>query len=112
MRRYEYDPQTANGWKSYPIQVIGPEESRCCNQPTLLVQSMQGGFVTSNCSKCGKSDTLPERDFLDLHMWVNCPECRKKMHPEMVDKNYTYQCDKCQLYIWLSDLLPNWEELV
>jgi hypothetical protein len=63
---YEYPPEVTKSWKSYPIRLVGPRASRCHNKPTLLVQSMGGGYVSANCSECGGKDTLsPEHPEVD-----------------------------------------------
>jgi hypothetical protein len=37
-------------WKKYPVRISGLKESRCHGKPTILVQSMQGGYVSRKCS--------------------------------------------------------------
>ena len=61
IREYKIDP---NIWKEYPVRISGLKESSCCKSPTVLVQSMEGGFVTRNCWKCGHFETLPEKCLL------------------------------------------------
>ena len=112
MRRFRYDKETCDGWKSYPIRLtLENRLSRCCSQPAVLVQSMEGGFVTANCFKCGNRETIGDYEFKSLRLIVSCPECKKVMTPTLIEKNYSYHCEDCQLYIWLSDLLPHWKEL-
>lgn len=112
MRRYKYDENICDGWKSYPVRLtLERRLSRCCSQPTVLVQSMEGGFVTANCLRCGKKDFISDSEFKGLSLIVSCPDCKKVMTPTMIEKNYSYYCENCELYIWLSDLLPHWEEL-
>ena len=112
MKRYTYNPETAHGWKSYPIRVVGPGKSPCCEQPKILVESSEGGFVPSNCSKCGEKDNLSIEEFKSLGIWVVCPECRRKMEPvQNSEKNYVFECRQCEIYIWLADLLPKWKDL-
>jgi hypothetical protein len=60
--------------------------------------------------KCGNKDTISEYEFRNLRLIVSCPECKQVMTPTLIEKNYSYLCEDCQLYIWLSDLLPHWEE--
>ena len=113
MRHSEFDNQTSSGWKSYPVRIMGPRVSRCHNKPTLLVQSMQGGFVTANCSECGEKTNLSFYEFRELQLWVSCPQCRKRMSQYITkEENYGYQCSSCAIYIWLADLLPYWHELI
>jgi endogenous inhibitor of DNA gyrase (YacG/DUF329 family) len=73
---------------------------------------MPGGFVTANCSKCGKKDILAFDEVKGLRIWVSCPECREPMVPGIVEKNYSYECPTCDVYVWLADLLPNWQDIV
>src|SRR6266446_3121222 len=75
MRLLPADPAIRGVWKTFPVRFEGPRVSRCCSWPTVLVQSMDGGFVTSNCSKCGKYETLSRAEFDDLAIWMACPEC-------------------------------------
>ncbi len=113
MRRYEYDKNTCDGWKSYPIRIIGGggRLSKCCRSLLAFVQSMDGGFVTADCFKCGKKETITEDEFKGLPLICCCPECKQVMKKEMVDKNYCYTCSRCDLYIRLADLLPHWSDL-
>ena len=72
---------------------------------------MKGGYVTPDCWGCGNHDTLSEGAFRGLGLWVSCPLCTTQMHAEMLDLNYGYRCPQCRAEIWLSDLLPHWEDL-
>lgn len=94
------------------LRVMGPHKSSCCRKPMLLVQSSSGGFVTSNCSQCGKSRTLGYQEFFDLDLWVSCPKCRKRMEAAIVDSNYGFVCSECNWRCYLASLLPMWNELV
>lgn len=110
MRRFEYNKNTCDGWKSYPIRLTLERVSKCCSQPAVLVQSMEGGFVTANCFKCGKKDTLSEYEFKGLRLSVSCPECKRVMVPKLIENNYSYYCEHCRLYIRFADLLPHWKD--
>jgi endogenous inhibitor of DNA gyrase (YacG/DUF329 family) len=112
VRIYPIDPNVLKFWKSYPVRFPGGSVSACCNEPTVLVQSMSGGFVTRNCPKCGTKDTLPEDVFLrKLDIWVACPSCRRRMEPTIIDKNYGFICRSCELGIYLAALLPRWQDI-
>ena len=111
MQIIPFDDKTRAGWKSYPVRVQASGASPCCALPMLLVQSMQGGFVTQNCSKCGEFMTLSEAGFLSLDLWVSCPRCRKRMTPQLVSKNYGYRCAGCDVAVLLAALLPRWQDL-
>src|SRR4051794_2367239 len=54
MLYHRFAPELLEGWKSYPVRVCGPRPSACHGKPTLLVQSMAGGFVSANCCECGE----------------------------------------------------------
>jgi ribosomal protein S27E len=110
--KYEFDVDAVLAWKTYPVRVIGPRFSRCCSKPTLLVQSMTGGFVTANCSACGNKETLALGEFKQLGLWVSCPRCKKRMNTFDAWGNYAYSCDACDIYILLADILPRWEDLL
>ena len=102
-----------DNWKLYPIRIPGGETSKCCNKPTLLVQSMKGGFVTRNCFGCGSSDTLSNNSFLyELDLWISWPECRKRMVASIIESNYGFVCYTCKVGITLASMLPTWEELI
>ena len=109
MRKYEND-QLEN-WKTYPVRICGPHLSECHQVPTLLVQSMGGGFVTANCSVCGAKDDVTDAGFDSLELWVSCPKCRKKMSASKFHNNYGYSCDDCELFVRLADLLPHWSDV-
>ena len=113
LRHYAWSDAIQESWKSYPVRVRGARPSKCCGRRTLLVQSMEGGFVTANCSRpgCNEKAMFSETDFEALELWVSCAECRSPMRAAMVDKNYAYVCDNCSLYVRLADLLPMWTDV-
>jgi len=79
-----------------------------CGGKTLLVRSREGGFVSRNCLKCGKSNYAGETQLPDLQ----CDHCGNKLMIRMVDgKNYFYVCDTCNQKWQLSEVLPHWNEL-
>ncbi len=112
MRIHPVDAQTRDFWKTYPVRFSGHSISECCGKPTLLVQSMEGGFVTRNCSQCGLKDPLPEEVFFKkIDLWVACPKCKQPMKRDMFGKNYGFVCEPCDRVILLAALLPRWEDL-
>ena len=112
MRLHPINPEVREVWKTFPLRISGHSQSTCCNEPTILVQSMEGGFVTRNCSKCGNKDTLPVQVFMnELDLCVACPDCKRRMESTLLNKNYGFVCESCQVSIQLSDLLPRWEDL-
>ena len=112
MRRFPIDQAVHDIWKIFPVRFQGGTQLWCHNVPTLLVQSMEGGFVTRNCPECGNHTTLPECTFFnEVDLWVACPQCKRRMERAYVDSNYSYTCEPCKLYIYLSDLLPRWSDI-
>lgn len=111
MRLYTPDPSLRDAWKRFPLRVRGPRLSSCHQRPTVLVQSMEGGFVTQNCSECGRKDTVGAREFEQLDLWVACPDCGRRMEPRVLEKNYDYVCRPCDLRMDLAVLLPPWKEV-
>jgi DNA-directed RNA polymerase subunit RPC12/RpoP len=80
--------------------------SGCCGKPTIIVRSRQGGFVTQNCSRCGKSNSVSLSELPSL----KCTKCRRAL-VSITRKNYFYQCLKCDLEWELPLLVPHWSEL-
>jgi len=113
MRRYGYDKNMCDGWKSYPIRITGTggRRSKCCQSLLALVHSMEGGYVTANCLKCGKKETIVENEFKELPLICCCPKCKRVMNAATIEKNYCYTCSHCDIYIRLADLLPHWSDL-
>ncbi len=113
MRMHPINPEVRQIWKTYPLRISGHSLSKCCGESTILVQGMEGSFVTRNCPKCGKPEPLPDTVFKkELDLWVACPDCKGRMDPTiLLDKNYGYACQLCQVSIKLSDLLPRWDDL-
>jgi hypothetical protein len=107
MKEYKVTPDQRNIYRKFPIRITGKNLSSCHNVPTVIVQSMEGGFVTRNCSICGKKETLPQEVFKSLELWVACPNCKKAMSAEMIEGNYCYLCKSCDTFIKFSDLLPD-----
>ena len=112
MRIVPFDEQVRAMWKTFPLRVPAKSPSPCHRQPMLLVQSMEGGFVSQNCTACGKPETLPEAEFLALDLWVACPECRRRMTPgRLPHANYGYICGSCDVAVKLAELLPRWTDI-
>lgn len=99
-------------WKLFPLRLTDNSTSKCCGARIVLVQSLEGGFVTRNCSKCGHYEMLTTPMFRGLHLWVACPECNRPMDAATLpDSNYGYECTVCDIGIRLADLLPKWTDL-
>lgn len=114
MRYWPTDPAIRKALKLTPMRIQGLHLSSCCGRPTILVQSMAGGFVTANCSApgCNKWSTVREGDFRGSGAWMSCPGCRRRMTPGVCRSgNYAFLCYECQLYLLLADLLPAWSDV-
>jgi hypothetical protein len=82
--------------------------SRCCRSPSQIVRSREGGFVTQNCTSCGKPRALPKDEIPELV----CPACRIELITFInSDKNYAYKCRECNLSSELASLVPHWSEV-
>jgi hypothetical protein len=114
MRLYPDDEALHESWKRIPLRIPGRSESSCCGVPTLLVESKQGGFVQRNCSKCNRPFDLPTETFFnELDLWFSCPECKQRMSPAHLEYGtYGYVCEKCNLGIRLSEILPRYQDLI
>lgn len=116
---HRFDASMLTGWKSYPVRLCGPTRSKCHDKPTILTQVARGGFVTANCSECGKDDILTHSEFDSMALWVGCPKCKRAMEREMVvhipgkrrAANYGLVCRGCRIYFLLADILPDWEDV-
>jgi len=113
MREYP-DAVTHEAWKTYPVRIQGGSICQRCGVPTLLVESMPGGFVKHSCPQCGEPVNLLEEEFHRLDLWIACPECKQRMDKDWVGKgrnNYGFVCRSCDIEIALASLLPRWEDL-
>ena len=80
--------------------------SFCCRAPQLLVRSRQGGFVTCNCSKCGRPNYVG-REQLPA---IRCEKCGTAMESGKQWSNYCYKCGRCGHSFELWTRLPWWHE--
>ncbi len=95
-----------------PLRIEGLRLSSCCSWPTVVVQSMKGGFVTQNCIKCGSRHSLSETDFFyRLHCAVDCPACGDRMFKTYLWKNYGFECPTCRRTLLLVDLVPRYDDV-
>lgn len=98
-------------WESFPKKDIYLERiSRCHSTWLVVVRSKDGGYVTANCNKCGKQDTVRREDFDNIRYKCPCPVCQVPMKPTMLEMNYCYKCDLCDLFVWLADLVPDYQQ--
>jgi len=113
MIQWPIDEELCRKWK-LPLNVGGMNLSRCCNQPTRIVRSMDGGFVTRNCPSCkkGPAHVLPIHVFKSLRLNLRCPQCNEKLcNGRDWYKNYVLICDTCDIFVKLADLIPHWSEI-
>ncbi len=113
---YKFDSSARKRWKDYPIRIRSPHPSHCHNQPTWVVRSQSGGFVTANCSSCGAKETLTEHEFLNLGVCVACPNCAQMMGMQKMPShhkapNYSFVCQSCKVFVVFADLLPDWKDI-
>jgi hypothetical protein len=112
MRIHALDPSVRAIWKEYPVRIPGGSKCNDCGLETILVQSLEGGFVTRNCPRCNKFESLPERVFRALQVWVACPRCKGRMAPCVLpDHNYGFECSHCDIGLPLFELVPRWQDL-
>lgn len=112
MRMFSLDPTVRINWRAYPVRVPGGSLCPTCRTETVLVQSLDGGFVTRNCPSCDHFSTVPEAVFRQLELWVACPACRRRMEPTVLaDRNYGYLCANCDGGLRLCELLPRYQDL-
>jgi len=112
MREYPIDQRVRETWKLFPLRLSDGTRSDCCQLRVVLVQSMDGGFVTRNCPRCNRSQYLTDAAFRSLHLWVACPDCKQPMEPgTMPYSNYGYTCERCDIGVRLADLLPCYTDL-
>jgi hypothetical protein len=112
MKELPVDDTIREIWKKYPLRIYGGKDSPCHGKPTVLVQSMRGGYVTRNCPECGGRESFSDLDFHRLGLWVACPDCKQPMIAQRVpNSNYGYVCVQCQSFIKLAALLPRWMDL-
>ncbi len=117
MERYILTTYDKNRLSSYPMIISIHGKSWCCKQARILVQSMDGGFITANCMKCNNKTNVLIDEFQSFDRDVNCPKCGMVMSPAYVpdgskieERNYGFKCMKCDIYIWASDLIPYYED--
>lgn len=98
-------------WKNYPVLITSGNLSNCCKADLILVQSMEGGFVTQNCIECGEKYSLSEYELKGLNILIICPICKAEAYFDIKDKNYVIVCSDCRIYLKFADILPFWSEI-
>lgn len=102
-------------WKQAPFRIYGPSISSCCHQPSIIVQSRSGGFVTQNCTNCGyRYEYLGEFDYInEVAFLIKCPYCLQTTCREVLpDKNYGFACHDCNIGLRLAAIIPDYEDLI
>lgn len=90
------------------MKLISTEVSPCCGYEAQIVQSRDGGFVSRDCLKCGRSHYVNERQFPRLA----CDSCKNPMDIKKLDGvNYYYACATCERYHKIADIVPPWSEV-
>jgi hypothetical protein len=90
-----------------PLILLG-SPSRCHRVDSIIVRSRDGGFVTQNCSECGKPRALRETELPDLICGACEADLEKGRSPSA---NYQYSCGECGLRWLLAFLVPAWDDL-
>jgi len=81
--------------------------SACCGAGLMIVRSREDGFVTKNCTACGKPEYLRIRDFPN----VPCPFCSRPFVSQRLDgTNYHFVCLACEKQVKVADVAPEWSE--
>ena len=81
--------------------------SRCCFRPSQIVVSRDGGFVSQNCTGCGRSRKITLTELPELV----CKLCRRPMKKHVnLNKNYAYGCSPCARSVELCSIVPHWSE--
>jgi hypothetical protein len=102
------------------IRLISARESRCCRADRILAQSDEDYFVNGYCTECGEGSRVPEPEWRELDIWVDCPKGHGRMvsaKVQMTDSDgrlrnkYGFRCDTCRWRFPLANLLPTEAEL-
>ena len=95
------------------LRIMTGQKCYLCQEPMIVVQSMSGGFITQNCTKCNTSKSVSKAGFYELaeSVYVSCPDCRKRMGSSMVRKNYGFCCDGCGRSYELAALAPHYSDI-
>jgi hypothetical protein len=89
-----------------PLIVNGRYPSSCCQRPTIVVRSREGGFVTQNCSQCGVPKSISEDELPSL----TCTRCKVALEAYKA-QNYFYRCPACASSWELAKIIPHWSKL-
>jgi len=82
--------------------------STCCSRAqTTIVLSRPNGFVTQNCSCCGKPRSVRPTDLPERY----CLRCEVRLDVGYKWNNYVYRCPACGDESEVAKLVPKWNEM-
>lgn len=83
--------------------------SPCCGKPRRIVQSRESGYVSQNCTCCGRPYPISLREAPIL----SCGICEAQLRPicNPLTGNHSYRCTCYNDYIGLYELVPYWSHL-
>lgn len=117
MWRYEINQNEINKMCLEGKSLTSAAFSKCHHAEQRYVLSMDGGFITANCTVCNKPQSVSHDEFLRFARWLSptCPCCSNRLSPAIGSdgsKNYGFECAPCGHFTWFSDLLPRYEQLL
>lgn len=87
-----------------PYHIFSESKSKCCEARQIILRSREGGYVTQNCSNCGKPSSVSICELPDY-----CPKCERAAEKVMIDKNYGYKCRNCGEFE-VASIVPSWRD--
>ncbi len=102
------DPENENTTRLYNVYMQLQRKSSCHKAPVIIEPTDGSTWVRPYCSKCDtQMDTLSRSEFVTLPIFVRCPSCGPRMHPEspVQGKPYRYVCPDCGQMVSLSEVL-------
>jgi hypothetical protein len=87
--------------------LLSRSHSGCCRAASIIVRSREGGFVTQNCSACGRPRAVTPSELPQRF----CERCESELEVVLREKNYTYHCRTCNSFWEVATLVPHWSEL-
>ena len=117
MTRWTNGGNVLDGQQTLPLRIEIPEIEGCHDRPRILVRSMPGGYVTANCERCRSKRDVAFEAITHIKISASCPGCRANMTVARIPSstssigNYGLKCTACDVYVWLSDLVPDWTDL-
>src|SRR5437867_2133242 len=82
--------------------------SGCCSSQSLIVRSREGGFVTQNCTNCGKPRSIRAHELPE----ETCGSCNRALEVyRNQNKNFAYRCKSCGVAHEVASIVPSWEQV-